>query len=526
MRQRDTFRWIQLGALAIVGIGLAWGNALMSIGQLLLVGNTIASGIARRDLGARARLAFAHPGLLIFLSFFLLHVIGLLWTENMEWGLDLCRILAPVVVLPVVLCMAGPLEKDESRAILMLFAAGTIASTIACLVLRPGGAALTDFRSLSVFISHIRLALLLCVSAAVLLWYWPVKQPWRVLHVVATAWAVYFIAQLESLQGLLFQSLILLFFLWKRIVRWPGRWKWVTGSIVLIAVGLMGANTMRWVKEHYRSQHVDLDHLAVYSAGGEMYYHDRQRPQWENGHPVWINVADKELERCWERRSAIPFDGDDGKGHPLRFTLVRYMASMGLVKDSTGMRTMSDEGVRRMSYRDRRCAELGLPRVARGRRGAVRERVEEILFELDEYRSTGDPSGYSIAMRLEFWKAGLAIAKREWLHGVGTGDTQEAFNAEYERRGSLLQPHWRLRAHNEYLTLWISFGAFGALWCLLAWILPVWRSRAYRDPLFIAWAIAFAISCLTDDTPETQAGATFFGFFYALFVFGSHREQG
>lgn len=518
MRHRDTFRWIHFGALALVGIGLAWGNALMSIGQLVLVGNILAAGFAHRDLGMRARRAFTHPPLLFFLSFFLVHVIGMLWTENMVWGLDLCRILAPVVVLPVVLSMADPLGKDEQRAILLLFAAGTIVSTFACLVLRPGGAALTDFRSLSVFISHIRLSLLLCVSAAALLRYWPVRWPWRMLHAVACGWAGWFIAQLESLQGLLILALIMLFFLWRRAAHWPPRWRWTTAAMVLVVAAVLGANTARWVREHHRSQHVDLEHLPVYSAGGEMYYHDRLRPQWENGHPVWINVADKELQRCWERRSTIPFNADDRKGHPLRFTLVRYLASMGQVKDSTGMRAMSDDDVRRV--------EMGLPSVVYGRRGAVRERVEEILFELDEYRNTGDPSGYSIAMRLEFWKAGRAIAGREWLHGVGTGDTQEAFNAEYERMGSSLQPHWRLRAHNEYLTLWISFGAFGFLLCMLAWVLPVWKSGAFRDPLFIAWAIAFAISCLTDDTPETQVGATFFGFFYALFVFGmEHRLE-
>jgi O-antigen ligase len=158
--------------------------------------------------------------------------------------------------------------------------------------------------------------------------------------------------------------------------------------------------------------------------------------------------------------------------------------------------------------------------VLEGRRSAVRERVEEILFELDEYAATGDPSGHSIAMRLEFWKTGLSIARREWLIGVGTGDTQHAFDAEYERRNSPLEQRWRLRAHNQFLTLWISFGAFGFLWCMIAWAWPALRTGAWRDPVFIAWALTFAISCLTDDTPETQAGATFFAFFYALLVFG------
>jgi hypothetical protein len=39
--------------------------------------------------------------------------------------------------------------------------------------------------------------------------------------------------------------------------------------------------------------------------------------------------------------------------------------------------------------------------------------------------------------------------------------------------------------------------------------------------LFIAWAILFGLSCLTDDTVETQAGATFFALYYALLVFAA-----
>jgi O-antigen ligase len=126
-------------------------------------------------------------------------------------------------------------------------------------------------------------------------------------------------------------------------------------------------------------------------------------------------------------------------------------------------------------------------------------------------------------MRLEYLKVGWAIAKANWPYGVGTGDTQRAFMQEYERSGSSLSLEWRHRAHNEYLTLWITFGVFGLAWSLFCWCWPVWRTGAWRHAHFIAWAIIFGISCLTDDTIETQAGATFFGLYYALFVFAAPR---
>jgi O-antigen ligase len=157
-------------------------------------------------------------------------------------------------------------------------------------------------------------------------------------------------------------------------------------------------------------------------------------------------------------------------------------------------------------------------------RGTIRERVEEVLLEIELYRNKGSASGHSVTMRVEFQKAGFAIAKANWWSGVGTGDTQHAFDTYYTDTHSTLDKKWWLRAHNEYLTLWISFGVFGLLWSLFAWWWPAYAHGAWKHPLFMAWAIAFGVSCFTDDTIETQAGATFFALYYALFVFAAPKE--
>lgn len=515
MPKRDAYRWIHLGALALVAIGLPWSNFLMSLGQLVLAGNFIVQGLVRHDLWRRSGRAFRSPALLVFVSFYLLQVIGLLWTTDQGWGFDLCRILAPVVVFAVILAASDPLEEEVLRGLLLLCAASTIASTFTCLALRPTDPLRDDFRSLSNFISHIRLALLLCMSAFVLVAYFP-RKPWpRALHATAVLWCVLFLDLLESLQGITILLLVGTGWSWCVTRRMTTRARWSVRGALAIAILSCAAVLVHWVRDFHRME--PLGALDEKSAGGEVYFHDLKRPGHENGHAVWVNVAYHELKRGWMRRSSVPFDGTDAKGHRLRYTLVRYMASLGLRKDSIGMRMLSDVDVLRI--------EQGIPSVMRGSRGPLRDRVEEILFELDDYQSTGNPSGYSMAMRLEFWKTGWAIARREWLHGVGTGDTQHAFDEEYERRRSLLQEHWRLRAHNEYLTLWISFGVFGLFGALFCWVWPAWKNGAFRRPLFVAWALTFAISCLTDDTIETQAGATFFAFFYCLFVFGVSKTK-
>ncbi|MFN3875964.1 MAG: O-antigen ligase family protein, partial [Flavobacteriales bacterium] len=250
-------------------------------------------------------------------------------------------------------------------------------------------------------------------------------------------------------------------------------------------------------------------------AGGAPYYHDTVSTQTENGHHVWTYLAWDELRRAWRLRSARTLDDPDDRGHPLWATAVRYLASKGMRKDSAAVMALSDEDIRAI--------ERGEPNALRRGQGMLRARADEVLFELQQYFATGDASGHSVAMRIEFLKAGWAIAKANWLVGVGTGDTQLAFDAHYAATGSRLAPQWRLRAHNQYLTLWISLGIIGLGWSLFAWWWPAHRLGAWRQPLFVCWAIAFGISCLTDDTVETQAGATFFALYYALFVFAAPR---
>jgi len=113
--------------------------------------------------------------------------------------------------------------------------------------------------------------------------------------------------------------------------------------------------------------------------------------------------------------------------------------------------------------------------------------------------------------------------RTHWAFGMGTGDTQRTFVAQYERTDSTLLPPWRCRTNKQHPTLWTSFGVRIRLWSLSTCWWPAWKLGAWPAPLFIAWAIIFGISCLTDDTIETRAGATFLALYYALLVFAAPR---
>ena len=513
----DRFRQVHVGALALAAIMLPWSEYLLSNAQFLLVGNWLVEGAVRKDLTGRFKRAFTHPSGLVFLSFFALHIVGLLWTEDMAWGVDLCRILLPILAFTPVLASTDPLTSGELRSVLLLGAWSTVASTVVCMAMRHEVIAQGGYRELSIFISHIRLALLLCFSMAVFVLLRGRRTWARIAHGAAIGWCLFFLDRLSSLPAFLMLAAMAGYGLWRWTARRAASARWVI-RFALLAGPLIVAGYVQWcVREFFRPDGTDLSHLNERSAGGERYYHDREKPLRENGHYVWINVADGELQRAWERRSGREYLGLDTKGQPLRHTLVRYMASMGLTKDSIGARSLTDQDVERV--------EQGVPSVMAGRRDPVRARIDQVLYEWDHYRAKGNASGHSVAMRYEFLRAGWSIARANLLMGTGTGDTRPAFAAEYEREHSRLGGAWRLRAHNEYLTLLISFGIGGLMWSLFSWTWPAWRMGAFSRPLFVCWAIIFAGSCLSEDTIETQMGATFFAYFYTLLVFAYPQRE-
>lgn len=514
-RSSFPFRTVHVTALVLCAVFLPWSTAFLSMAQMLLAANWLAQGVVERSLAQRFRTGFASPPAFVFISFFLLHLAGLLWTEDMAWGLDLCRILFPIAVFTPILASSQPLSSPEWRSVLLWGAWSAIACGVFGVVF--SGAGPDDYRGLSMFISHIRLALLLCMSVFVLVAFRSESRWVNVCQWAGAVVALYLINRLGSIQGFFIVGLSGAWYLWRWVAGVSNALRWsVRGTLVLVPLLLL-LGCIRAIGERHVPLPAGLGSKVERTAGGEVYYHDTTNTQTENGTHVWTYLAWGELRRTWTTRSARTLDDADDKGHPLWSTAVRYLASKGVRKDSVSIMALSDTEVRAI--------EQGTTNVLSGRRGKLRERLEEVLFELDIYRSSGMANGHSVAMRIEFQRAGWAIARTNWLHGVGTGDTQRAFDAYYTASRSMLEPQWRLRAHNEYLTLWISFGLFGLLWSLFTWYWPARVVRAWQDPIFVAWAITFMVSCFTDDTIETQAGATFFVLYYTLFVFAAPMER-
>ena len=130
----------------------------------------------------------------------------------------------------------------------------------------------------------------------------------------------------------------------------------------------------------------------------------------------------------------------------------------------------------------------------------------------------GNPNGHSLLQRIESWKTAGQIIKENWLYGVGAGDVADKFEQKYKENKSMLIAENRIRAHNSFLTYWLSFGIIGLVlftYIQYSFFQFEWRNVNYLGLLFIGLSL---ISFLLEDALETQTGVTFFAFFYSFYA--------
>jgi O-antigen ligase len=154
----------------------------------------------------------------------------------------------------------------------------------------------------------------------------------------------------------------------------------------------------------------------------------------------------------------------------------------------------------------------------------IKMRTHEVVYEWQSYQLNQDPNGKSIAQRFVYWNIAWDIFKTAPVIGIGTGDVADAFNSYYLTHPNLLQQQYQHRAHNQWLTILLTFGILGLLLFMLVVFYPLFYKRKYLDYFYIVFFIAFALSLLTEDTLETQAGVTFYALFNCLFLFAKPEE--
>lgn len=507
-------RWIYLFALACIVVGLPFSRALVSIGEVILTVNFVLEGHWKQRWQEFKR----QPTIWLFIGVYAVHAIGLLWSEDLAFGLKDLRVKLPLLIFPIIIPLSQRLRRTEFLWIVAIFSGAVIVasffSTYQFLTLQdvPGA----DFRDISLFISHIRYALMVCLSYIILLncaWN-EEKQFWlRIVYILLALWMSVFIFILQSMTGIvvwLLCSYILLFYtifhMRQQVMR-------IVGSTVLILAPLLiGSYLLVQVDAFYPDERPDFSKLEKVSAGGEPYGHDTVNLALENGYYINQYVATNELKRAWNRRSDIPYvGGKDARDQFIFSTVIRYMTSKGLRKDSLGVSALTDEDIRAI--------ESGIANVRFIYGNPIDNRIYTVLWEFDKMMQEKRVQGHSVTQRVEFWKTGWHIFLDNMWFGVGSGDLNRSFEKMYEELDSELGKAYRLRAHNQVLTIAISLGIVGLLIFLASVVYPFLRLRNANTFLYIGFAIIIYTSMLNEDTLETQFGVTLYAFFNAFLLY-------
>jgi MFS family permease len=509
---------LQFLALLLVAVGLSTSVVLMSMGSIGLFIVLAAYG----NIGQRLSSAFRHPVVIGFFMLFLVHLIGLLWTKDFAFAFKDLRIKLPFLVFPLVFAAVPRLEEKRFQLLLWLLLLATFISTLISfgiyLRIFPSDKDLNDIRNISPFVSHIRLSLVIITALFAMIYLFrATKHGVKWILLPLACWFLYFIYLIESATGVLVLISAVVFTLIYIIIRTKNKWIRFSGIGLFTLVILFFTVLTRNIIHEFYTPKESRDHLDVYSKSGEKYFHGLENNMLENGYYTWNYIAINELRNTWNSRSTIPFDSTGKTGQIISQTLLRYMTSKGLRKDREGLLSLSDSDIQHV--------ENGIANINYLKDKGLKRRLEQLIYEINSYYYFRNAAGSSLTQRLEFWIAGWSIFKANLWFGVGTGDPQLAFNAEYERRKSTLPEKNRLRSHNQFLSIGVAFGLFGLLVFIITLVIPFSIGWRENNLLFLVFYVGALVSFLNEDTLETQAGVTYFSFFLSLFLLAKPRQE-
>lgn len=508
--------YAQLMGMAITIVALPLSNVLMSIGTIWILSACLLQIITdvwnKQSIQPRLKRFIENKSGLLISSIFLMALLGLAWSQDLKHGLWDVRMKLPMLVLPFAILASQPLTPRALRILKGIFLLSLSFAVIWCLLIywRINPKEWRDVREISVFISNIRFSILLVIGIIIAFHdSWNQGTIGKIFAFIIALFFGYFLYILQSITGFAMLGAVILLRLISLVFSSANRPLKLSALICILLIPIAsGAYILHCYKAYFGTAPMQWEQLPTKTAHGDTYDHNAHYPLVEEGHYPMTYIAWSELYDAWGKLSSLHPDSADAKGNAVKGTLIRYASSKGLHKDYDGLMQLTPEDVKQI--------EQGITSVNDAKKNPLRKRIDNILFEYSDHRLGGGASGHSVFQRVEFWKAACGIINNNWLIGVGTGDTKQAFALQYEKMHSNLDDKHRLRAHNQYLTMWLTYGVFGlVLFCSL-FVVAIKQSRK-NNFLYASFILIAALSCITEDTLESQAGVMFFTFFFLFF---------
>ncbi len=438
-----------------------------------------------------------------WIAFYVVLLIGMIWTQDTSAGWSALQVKLPMLVVPLVMLTTPAITGRARSAVLRLFS-GTVLVVSIISAVRLFTIPDLPYREAVPYISHIRFALCCCMVIFFMIGtlngrHWLLIAT-RILFIL---WLLCFLVLIRSFTAmavLLAVSLV-------AVIHNRRRWYFVV--LWILVVGGIATAVVHEVRSYYRLCPLAEAPLQEYTAGGRPYYHSHDGII-ENGNYVNNYICFDELRAEWPRRSRVPLTDTVAGGFSLETVLVRHMNALGLAKDSAGLWAMPDESVR--------AVERGVANPVYESRNPLRKMVYVMLFEREHYVHTGYVQGFTMLQRFELWRATWRVITGNPAWGVGTGDAVDAMHKELTTMDSELAGTYK-KSHNEYLTLLSMVGFVGFALVLLMFLRALFTKHIFgkkSSTLMLAWLVTIMISFITEDTLATLAGILFCTWFLAV----------
>lgn len=496
-------KWLHrifISLYVIVAVFLPFNKVVLSLATaLLFVSALLATTWTELKETLRVKRSFL-PLLLLFAW----SIISILWSKDTAQGWKYINLTLPFYLILISFILHPLRSKKELKIILNSFLIAI--TTVLCVNLfvhfQMEDHYNYDMRELSLFSSHIRLAIMVVIGMVVSVQqFMNSRSNFRWIYFVLVLFFLFYTIYSEVISAYIsFVAVLLTSFIYWIHSRVKNKVVFYS-FLIFVLIGSVGTVVVVVQKILEKPEIVLLEKTKQ----GNIYWSDTVHISYENGHPIGVNIQFDELYAEWLKFSSIDLYDSARNGYTYMDNLIRYMTSKGLVKDAEGLHQLTKEDIEKI--------ENGYVSILQDDQ-SFRTRFVILADEL-AYKGN-DPNGYSLLQRIEYWKAGIHLFAENFWIGIGAGSSNVKFPEHYERVNSKLTKDNQRNSHQQLLTMGVNYGIVGFTLFLL--LLIFFFVDAPKQLYIYCIFFILIASFLNEDTMETQTGATMLAFFFGLFA--------
>lgn len=495
------------GMLLIV-TSLFFSRFLISIGFIIIIANSILEGNYKKKIQYIKH--NSTPFFIVLLLIF--HLIGLAYTQNMSKGLNDLR-LKSFILLVLFYGLGTHLSFKRLKTVLKVYILSAFLASLVNIYRFyfsiPEG--IEDLRGIAFLGDNLYQAIFINFAIALSIYFiinYQNKQP----YILALPLFVFYLFILNSLTGYILLFVLIAYvsifvLLTTKNIRLKKYILFLSASIIFASITIVAYYTYTF----YQKDIIDYHNLPAKTINGNFYTHDTINRQFENGHYVFLYLCEKELKQEWNKRSSIHFNNKDKKNQDIKYTLIRYLSSKNLSKDSAGVWKLSNKDIENI--------ENGYANYLYADVFSIKGRIYLIIWQLNAYFKYSYADRQTISQRAVYMKIAWKIIKNHLWTGVGSGDVKDVTKQYFQKIKTGLSPGYENAVHNQFMYEFVALGMWGGLGFIVILFYPFFKLKLWKDYLFTVFFLLITLSFFAEFLFETQLGISFFSVFYALLIF-------